>query len=100
VTFEVAKFPQNSTKIQNPNDHKSPLDYSSWLELHKIPFAPEVLREARYLLQKMSYALFSTGGLLPRKTPVAKILSQISGQNFSGLFKGWDRIFTGQLKDG
>ncbi len=41
-----------------------------------------------------------TGGgeLLPGKTPVGKILSQISGQYFSGLFKGWDTIFPANLR--
>ncbi len=38
------------------------------------------------------------GGLLPGKTPVGKILSQILGQYFSGLFKGWDRIFPANLR--
>ena len=37
--------------------------------------------------------------LLPGKTPVGKILSQISGQYFSGLFKDWDRISPGHFKD-
>jgi hypothetical protein len=36
--------------------------------------------------------------LLPGKTPVGKILSQISGQYFSGLFKGWDKSFPGKLR--
>ncbi len=34
--------------------------------------------------------VYTEGGLLPRKTPVGKMMSQISGQYFSGLFKGWD----------
>jgi hypothetical protein len=37
--------------------------------------------------------------LLPGKTPVGKILSQISGQYFSSLFKDWDRIFPGHSKN-
>ena len=37
--------------------------------------------------------------LLPGKTPVGKILSQISGQYFSGLFKDRDRISPGYFKD-
>jgi hypothetical protein len=43
------------------------------------------------------YAYRGGKKLLPGKTPVGKILSQISGQYFPGLLKDWDRIFTAEF---
>ncbi len=50
-------------------------------------------------LQVRTAVIHTMGKTSAGKTPVGKILSQISGQYFSGLLKGWDRIFPGQLKD-